>query len=77
DAALTRGYVLPAGDTTRVVVPVTFTWSGIGSAARGLLGTGAVRYALNGRIDLDTPLGARGLDVGAEGTVTMRNLVGR
>jgi LEA14-like dessication related protein len=77
DAALTRAYVLPAGDTTRIVVPVTFTWSGIGSAARGLLARGAARYRLDGRIDLDTPIGSRGLDVGAEGTVTMRNIVGQ
>ena len=77
DAALTRGYVLPAGDTTRVVVPVTFTWGGIGSAARGLLSDGTVQYKLNGRMDLDTPVGSRGVDLATEGTVTMRNLVRR
>ena len=77
DAALTRAPVLPAGETARIVVPVTFSWSGMGSGARGLLARGGVRYRLDGRLDLDTPVGRRGVDVSTEGTVTLRNLVGR
>jgi LEA14-like dessication related protein len=77
DAALTRAPVLPAGETTRVVVPVTFSWSGMGSGARGLVSRGSVRYRLDGRLDLDTPLGRRGVDASTEGRVTLRNLVGR
>jgi LEA14-like dessication related protein len=77
DAALTRASVLPAGETARIVVPVTFSWSGMGSGASGLLARGGVRYRLDGRLDLDTPAGRRGVDVSTEGTVTLRNLVGR
>jgi len=77
DAALTRALVLPAGETTRVVVPVAFSWSGVGSGARGLIARGAVRYLLDGRLELDTPIGARGVDVDLDGTVTLRDMVRR
>jgi hypothetical protein len=77
DAALAHAVTLAARDTTRVVVPIGFTWSGVGAGARGLLGRGAVRYQLEGRLDLDTPIGARGVDVAVGGDVTLRDLVGR
>jgi LEA14-like dessication related protein len=77
DAQLTRAPVLPANSTVRIEVPVDFTWSGVGSGARGLISRGSTRYRLDGRLDLDTPVGRRGVDVEARGTVTMRNLVGR
>jgi LEA14-like dessication related protein len=77
DAMLSRAPILPAGETTRIPVPVAFSWSGIGSGARGLLSRGGAQYRLDGRLDLDTPFGTRGVDVEAEGRVTMRNLVGR
>ena len=45
--------VLPAelaGDSTvTFTVPVDFTWATVGLAARGVLGTGDVRYAISGR----------------------------
>lgn len=77
DAALTRAPVFPANQTVQIAVPVAFSWGGVGSGARGLIARGSTRYRLDGRLDLDTPLGRRGVDVEAEGTVTMRNLVGR
>jgi LEA14-like dessication related protein len=77
DAGLTRAPVLPAGETTRIPVPVTFSWSGMGSGARGLIARGAAQYRLDGRLDLDTPVGRRGVDVETQGRVTLRNLVGR
>jgi LEA14-like dessication related protein len=39
-----------AGDSTVTFsVPVDFTWRSVGLAARGVLGTGDVRYAISGR----------------------------
>jgi len=39
-----------AGDTTvTFIVPVDFTWRTVGLAARGVLNTGDVRYAVSGR----------------------------
>ena len=39
-----------AGDSTvTFTVPVDFTWRSVGLAARGVLGTGDVRYAISGR----------------------------
>jgi hypothetical protein len=77
DAELRRAPVLPANQTVQIEVPVAFSWSGVGSGARGLISRGSTRYRLNGRLDLDTPFGTRGVNVQSEGSVTMRNLVGR
>lgn len=77
DVALARASVLPARETTRVVVPLSFNWSGVGAGARGLLGRGAVRYRLDGRLDVDTPVGSRGVDLALDGDVTLRDLVSR
>jgi LEA14-like dessication related protein len=77
DAALTQAPFFPAGETTRLEVPLTFSWNGMGSGARGLLARGTVQYRLDGRFDFDTPIGPRGVDVSGGGQVTLRNLVGR
>lgn len=77
DVALEQATVLPSRQTTRLVVPLAFTWSGVGAGARALLARGAVRYRLDGRLEVDTPVGARGVDLALNGDVTLRDLVGR
>ncbi|MDH4349543.1 MAG: LEA type 2 family protein, partial [Gemmatimonadota bacterium] len=57
NAELTEALRLPARQTTRVDVPVRFAWTGVGAGARALLSRGVVRYALDGRLFVDTPLG--------------------
>ena len=68
---LSRAFDLPKGSAVPVVVPVTVQWSGAGSAVRQLIGAGAVPYRLGGRVTVDTPIGARGLDFSASGTVSV------
>ncbi|MBK9065321.1 MAG: hypothetical protein IPL76_00350 [Gemmatimonadetes bacterium] len=57
--ALTNPFTLAAKDTTLLTVPLTFKWSGVASAARSVLGYGAVNYGINGRFTINTPLGTR------------------
>ncbi len=57
DVALTNPFTLAAKDTTLLTVPLTFKWSGVASAARSVLGYGAVNYGINGRFTINTPIG--------------------
>jgi LEA14-like dessication related protein len=75
DVDLARDVVLPAGRTSRVELPLTFAWSGVGAGARALLGRGAVPYDLTGRLFLQTPIGERAVGVRVGGTVSLRDLV--
>lgn len=45
------------GDTTAVRIPITLSYSGIGSAARQLMNSGAVNYTVNGDVGVRTPIG--------------------
>jgi LEA14-like dessication related protein len=71
---LTEPLRLPGGQATRVEVPLSFRWSGVGAGARALLSRGTVRYTLSGRLFLDTPLGAREVPVRASGEASLRAL---
>ena len=68
---LSKAFTLPKGEAVSLVVPVTVQWSGAGAAARELVGTGAVPYRIGGRVTVDTPIGAKGLDFSAGGTVAV------
>ena len=46
---LVRGYELAGDSTVTFVVPVQFQWSVVGLAARNVLNTGDVQYAISGR----------------------------
>lgn len=75
DVAVTEDVVLPAGQTTQVRIPLNFSWTGVGTGARSLLGRGAVRYAIDGQLTLGTPLGDKGVPVRGTGEVTLEQLV--
>jgi LEA14-like dessication related protein len=75
DVALTDEVALPAKQTTRVRIPLAFTWMGVGTGARSLLGRGAVRYAIDGQLTLGTPLGDKAVPVRGTGEVTLDQLV--
>ena len=68
---LSRAFDLPKGAAVPIVVPVTIQWSGANSAVRELIGSGAVPYTIGGRVTVDTPIGAKGLDFSASGTVSV------
>jgi len=60
---------------SRVVMPVRFSWSGVGAAARSLLQSQELPYGLTGAVLLDTPLGERRVQVTSKGTVPLRKLI--
>jgi LEA14-like dessication related protein len=58
-AALEEDVVLTSTEHSRVVVPVTFTWEGVGAAARSLLERGSVSYDMEASMWLGGSLGNR------------------
>jgi LEA14-like dessication related protein len=75
DVAVTDEVALPAGQTTQVRIPLNFSWMGVGTGARSLLGRGAVRYDLDGQLTLGTPLGDKVVPVRGGGEVTLDQLL--
>jgi hypothetical protein len=59
DIALDDDFNVADGDTTRVVLPLRFTWTGANAAARAALNYGEIPYTMKGQVQLDTPIGAR------------------
>lgn len=57
DVALAGPFALAGNDTTVMTVPLNFSWSGVGSAARSVLNSGAVNYGIDGRFALRLPVG--------------------
>ncbi|MGH7665077.1 MAG: LEA type 2 family protein [Gemmatimonadaceae bacterium] len=50
-------FTVQADDSTTVVVPVSFTYAGLGAAGRELMNTGSVNYRVLGDVVVATPLG--------------------
>ena len=60
---------------SRVIMPVRFSWSGVGAAARALLEKREVNYGLTGAALLDTPIGERRVQLTGKGLVPLRKLL--
>jgi len=60
---------------SRVIMPVRFTWSGVGAAARSLLESQELPYGLTGAVLLDTPIGEKRVELKSKGTVPLRKLI--
>jgi LEA14-like dessication related protein len=56
--ALTDRQTLQARDTLRVLIPVSFTYRGVGEAGRQILNTGSVNYRLTGDVTVGSPVGS-------------------
>jgi LEA14-like dessication related protein len=55
---VTQTTTLKESDTTEVVIPVDFTYNGIGAAGRAILNTGAVSYHVLGDVTVGSPVGS-------------------
>ena len=77
DVKLEREFTLPAEGNAAIDIPLTFTWSGVGAAARNLLRQGSVNYALDSRIRLNTPIGDQTLDLHNRGVVPLTSIINR
>ena len=60
---------------SRVVMPVRFTWAGVGAAARSLLQSQELPYGITGAVILDTPLGERKVQLSSKGNVPLKKLI--
>jgi len=60
---------------SRVIMPVRFTWAGVGAAARSLLESQELPYGLTGAVLLDTPIGERQVQLEGKGKVPLRKLL--
>jgi LEA14-like dessication related protein len=75
DALIDKPLDLSPENHSRVVMPVRFSWSGVGAAARALLERQALNYGLTGTALLDTPLGERRVQLKGKGEVPLRKLL--
>ena len=60
---------------SRVIMPVRFTWAGVGAAARSLLQSQELPYSLTGAVLVDTPIGEKRVQLTSKGTVPLRKLI--
>jgi LEA14-like dessication related protein len=75
DALIDKPLDLSPQNHSRIVMPVRFTWSGVGAAARALLERQALNYGLTGTALLETPLGERRVQLKGKGEVPLRKLL--
>jgi hypothetical protein len=66
---LSRAFTLAGDSVTRLTVPMTCEWAGVGAAARAALNYGEVKYKLTGRSTMQTPFGMERSPITLEGTV--------
>lgn len=64
-------FSVPARDTGRVQIPVSFSYSGVSSAALSLLRQGTFNYRASGSVDVRTPLGTHEVPFRRRGAVTL------
>ena len=60
---------------TPIELPLSFNWAGVGAGARALLERGAIGYTLATKLTVDTPLGARPIEMTTRGNVPVRRLI--
>lgn len=65
---------LPANADTTLALRLSFGWSAVGAAARGLFDRGAVGYTLTGRILVGTPADERWVQISRRGEVPLERL---
>lgn len=75
DALLDRPLRLEARARTPVELPLTFSWAGVGAAARGILSRSSVTYDLAGRVLVNAPVGDRDVGLRRTGVVSLRNVI--
>lgn len=58
DGEYNSRFQVEKGDTSTIVLPLSFSYAGIGNAGRQLMNTGSVEYRVLGDITFGTPLGS-------------------
>ncbi len=75
EALIDKPLDLSPQNHSQVVMPVRFTWAGVGAATRSLLQSQELPYGITGAVILDTPLGERRIQLQSTGTVPLRKLI--
>jgi len=75
EALIDKPLDLSPQNHSRVVMPVRFTWAGVGAAARSLLQSQELPYVITGAVILDTPIGERRVQLKDSGKVPLRKLI--
>lgn len=70
-------FTVERGDTAVIILPLDFSYSGLGVAGRQLLERGVVEYRVTGDITVGTPLGRFTRPYAGRGRVTMTGGSGR
>lgn len=55
-----RQFAIPAGKSTDVLVPVTFSYSGLGAAGMSLINKGTTKLLVSGDMTFEAPLAPNG-----------------
>lgn len=76
DAQYGEQFRLPQEQITALTVPVTFTWAGVGTAARAVLDQSDVHYTVKGMARLKTPYGSEQVPFTRAGTLSLGRTAG-
>ena len=55
----TQRFTVDGKQSQPVHIPISFTYAGVGQAARQLMNTGTVNYTVRGDVTVGTPVGSR------------------
>ena len=75
EALIDKPLDLSPQNHSQVVMPVRFTWSGVGAAARSLFDKQEVPYGVTGAVLLDTPIGEQRVELKSNGNVPLKKLI--
>lgn len=75
EALIDKPLDLSPENHSRVLMPVRFTWTGVGAAARSLLQSQELPYGITGAVLVDTPIGERRVELKSSGKVPLRKLI--
>jgi LEA14-like dessication related protein len=75
EALIDKPLDLSPQNHSQVIMPVRFTWAGVGAAARSLLQSQELPYGVTGAVLLDTPIGDRRVELKSTGNVPLKKLL--
>lgn len=68
-ARLTDDFAVYKGRVTKLTLPLTFQWAGVGNAVRSALASGEIPYSMKGQAQLETPFGKYDVPFEGQGRV--------
>jgi LEA14-like dessication related protein len=75
EALIDKPLDLSPQNHSQVVMPVRFTWAGVGAAARSIFGSQELPYGLTGAVIVETPVGDQRVELKSNGNVPLKKLI--